>query len=86
MSRIPSLVTLPASLGPHSIALLLAASAIFSSGLIARTNRTSNDSHGLTAECAVLEQFLGSPDVVANFKGTSEELQRLVDTFYRDCN
>ena len=73
-------------LGPHGIALLLAAAVIFSPGLIARSTGVSTDADGRTAECALLKGFLESPELLASFRGTSEELQRWVDTYDRDCN
>ena len=72
-------------LGAHSIAILLAASVIFMTGLVGDRTQSRDDLHGLNAECALLDGFLGSPELLASFRGTPEELQRWVDTYDRDC-
>ena len=73
------------SLGPHSIAILLAASVIFTTGVVRDRTQSHDDLRGVTAECVVLEYFLSNPDFLADFEGTQDELQRWLDAYGRDC-
>ncbi len=75
------------SLGPHSIALLLAISIILPSH-IPGGGPSQEKPHGAaaaSAECVLLEEFLGSPHSVAEFEGTPAELERWVNLYNADC-
>ncbi len=74
------------NLSPHAIALLLVVSILLPSGFGASTFLADEETHAETAECVLLEAFLGSPELLANFKGTPEELQRWVDTYRQHCD
>jgi len=90
LSRFSSRVVLQAgrrlNLGPHGIVLLLVASILLPSGFGAGTYLPDEETHAATAECVLLEGFLGSPELLANFKGTPEELQRWVDAYRQHCS
>ena len=73
------------NLSPHAIAVLLVASIFLPSGFDAVPFLSSEETHAETAECEILEDFLGSPELVEGFEGTPAELQRWVDLYDRDC-
>lgn len=71
------------SLDPHGIILLLAAAVLFSTWFF--EDYSKEKTRGSTAECVVLEMFFDSPDIMASFERTPQELQRWEDAYDKDC-
>ena len=90
MSRLAGRLARPAgrrvNLSPHVIALLLVASLLLPSGFGAGTLISNEETHPATAECVLLESFLGSPALLADFEGTPEEMQRWVNAYDQHCH
>ncbi len=67
------------------VVLVFAATILFSWWFVASRAVDKEESHSQSGECVLLGAFLGSPELVANFERTPEEMQRWVDMYDRDC-